>query len=259
MKKNSSLGKRFVVFFGALWLASAIGQAQEPVFGVDLLSMSRQAVLMVCDNWMSTNGWLQRFNLEEQSWKAAGPAVRVSLGRNGLGWGRGLSAAPQTGPQKKEGDGRSPAGIFPLPYAFGKAPVDAMKGIRIPYAQITSGLECVDDTNSSHYNSIVDRTNAVVDWKSSEHMAAMTEYQLGVVVGHNLPAQPGAGSCIFLHVWGAPGKTTSGCTAMTLGDMEALVVWLDRSANPLLVQLPQAEYARLKQSWRLPELSTNAP
>ncbi len=78
-------------------------------------------------------------------------------------------------------------------------------------------------------------------------------YELGAVVAHNMnPPLPGAGSCIFLHVWETPETPTSGCTAMALAHMQEIAVWLDATRAPVLVQLPESEYARLRQAWGLP-------
>jgi hypothetical protein len=41
---------------------------------------------------------------------------------------------------------------------------------------------------------------------------------------------------------------------MKLGAMESLVGWLDPRSNPLLVQLPLAEYRRYEAAWHLPPL-----
>ena len=79
-------------------------------------------------------------------------------------------------------------------------------------------------------------------------------YRWGAVVAHNLDQVPGAGSCIFLHVWEGAGVPTAGCTAMPEAEMLRLVRWLDRNKNPLLVQLPAAEYRRLRDAWKLPDL-----
>jgi D-alanyl-D-alanine dipeptidase len=62
----------------------------------------------------------------------------------------------------------------------------------------------------------------------------------------------GRGSCIFLHIWAGPSKGTAGCTAMPQPRLETLLRWLDAKKRPLLVQLPEAVYARLRDAWRLP-------
>jgi L,D-peptidoglycan transpeptidase YkuD (ErfK/YbiS/YcfS/YnhG family) len=122
----------------------------------------------------------------------------------------------------------------------------------------------VDDPSSKHYNSVLDRSTVTApDWNSSEHMLRSDElYRWGIVVGHNgIVAKdnanatvPGGGSCIFLHIWQGPGQGTVGCTAMPQRDLESLLVWLDPTRTPLLVQLPAADYERLSDRWKLPPL-----
>jgi L,D-peptidoglycan transpeptidase YkuD (ErfK/YbiS/YcfS/YnhG family) len=221
----------------------------------EMLSRSTQMVVVTTKDWTATEGTLRRFERTERAWQQLGPALPVVVGRGGLGWGRGLNPPSSSGPQKEEGDGRSPAGIFRLTYAFGYAPAEAVREIKLPYIQCTSSVECVDDTNSSSYNIIVDRRSvAKVDWKSSEKMRMIDgEYELGVFVAHNSePTEPGAGSCVFLHIWKEPGHPTSGCTAMSKGGIESLLGWLDSRSNPVLVQLPQAEYQQKQKPWMLP-------
>jgi L,D-peptidoglycan transpeptidase YkuD (ErfK/YbiS/YcfS/YnhG family) len=71
-------------------------------------------------------------------------------------------------------------------------------------------------------------------------------YEWGLLVGHNTsPIVPGNGSCIFIHVWGGPSVTTSGCTALDSADVVELLGWLDPSKAPLLVQMPEDDLARL--------------
>jgi L,D-peptidoglycan transpeptidase YkuD (ErfK/YbiS/YcfS/YnhG family) len=223
----------------------------------EMLSPSSQMVVVTTKDWTATDGTLRRFERTERAWQQVGPAVPVVVGRGGLGWGRGLNPPSSSGPQKKEGDGRSPAGIFRLTYAFGYAPAEEVREIKLPYIQCASSVECVDDTNSASYNIIVDRRAvAKVDWKSSEKMRLSDdEYKLGVFVAHNSsPTEPGAGSCVFLHIWKEPGHPTSGGTAMSMGVIESLLGWLDARSNPVLVQLPQEEYRQKQTSWMLPAI-----
>jgi D-alanyl-D-alanine dipeptidase len=222
------------------------------------LAHSTQMVVVTTRDWSATDGTMRRFERTERAWQQVGPALPVVVGRSGLGWGRGLNPPSSTGPQKKEGDGRSPAGIFRLPYAFGYAPPGEVSAIKLPYIQCTSSVECVDDTNSASYNIIVDRgAVAKVDWKSSEKMRMSDdEYKLGVFVEHNTsPTEAGAGSCVFMHIWKASGHPTSGCTAMSAGGIESLLGWLDPRSDPILVQLPQEEYQQEQTAWLLPAIS----
>jgi len=228
------------------------------------LASSRQLLLVVTKSWSVAEGTLQQFESKNKTWQPVGAPVRVVVGRKGLGWGRGLHAEQTNStPQKKEGDGKSPAGIFRLSSAFGYATSAEMKLLKLPYAQCTTTLECVDDVNSIRYNSIADaRAIERPDWKSSEQMLMKDdEYRLGIFVDHNVaPPAPGGGSCIFLHIWKGAGIGTSGCTAMASSDMEKIIHWLDPAANPILIQLPETEYLRLQNDWQLPIIpAKNSP
>ncbi|MFL5574793.1 MAG: L,D-transpeptidase [Gemmatimonadaceae bacterium] len=217
---------------------------------------ARQLVVVTTPGWDSTSGTLRRFTRDRASdpWRADGPTVAVVVGRSGLARADGLPADVAGGAPKHEGDGRSPAGAFPLDTAFGFAPRDSVPWVRLPYVALEPGSECVDDGASAHYNTVVDRgAVARVDWASAERMRQVAQYRLGVIVGYNAaPPRPGRGSCIFLHVWAGPGSTTAGCTAFDAGALERVVRWLDPARRPVLVQLPADAYERLRERWRLP-------
>ena len=220
------------------------------------LAGARQMVVVTTSGWSSFDGQLVKFTRSgsDDDWHRQGPPVSVLVGAAGLGWGRGLHPAQRGGPTKQEGDKRSPAGIFRLSGTFGLNPSPPGK---LPYTKLTPTIECVDDANSKRYNVVVDRAGiSNPDWKSSEKMAEVPEYALGVVVDHNAwPAvQAGAGSCIFLHVSADPPHPTVGCTSMAPDEMGQLASWLDKSAHPILVQLPRKEYDRLQDAWGLPSL-----
>ena len=128
-----------------------------------------------------------------------------------------------------------------------------MPGIQLPYVSLQQGSDCVDDTSSAHYNTVVDRgTVQKVDWNSAEHMRSVSQYRIGVIVGYNAPSRHGRGSCIFLHIWSGPTSSTAGCTAMEASELETIMRWLDPSRRPTIVQLPRASYLRLRGAWRLP-------
>ena len=222
------------------------------------LVRARQLVVVTTAGWDTTGGTLRRYVRTGPAgpWRADGPPVLVVVGRSGLAWAAAGTDDGANAPRKHEGDGRSPAGVFPLDTAFGFAPPDSAGSVHLPYTALTGGSECVDDSTSMHYNTIVDR-GAVprVDWASAERMRDVAGYRLGVIVGYNAsPVRAGRGSCIFLHVWDGPGSSTAGCTAMDAGVLGAVVRWLDPARRPVLVQLPEAAYSRLRRGWRLPPL-----
>lgn len=221
-----------------------------------LLTRARQLVVVTTPGWDTTAGVLRRYERADPAgpWRPVGAAVPVVVGRAGLAWDAELDVADAPAPRKREGDGRSPAGVFPLDAAFGFAPRDSARWVRLPYVALGPGTECVDDSASAHYNTVVDR-GAVprVDWASAERMRLVAGYRVGVVVGYNArPVRPARGSCIFLHVWEGPARGTAGCTAMDADALTAVVRWLDPARRPALVQLPAAAYGRVRRGWKLP-------
>ena len=223
------------------------------------LLRARQLIVVTTRGWDDVPGTLRRFERKgtKGAWLRMGKDVPVAVGRSGLGWGAGLvDAGASGGPTKREGDGKAPAGVFGLGPAFGFAPERAA-WLRFHYIPLTPSVECVDDTASRRYNLILDRLAAgEVDWNSSERMRSVEGYRWGLVVRHNAaPPVAGQGSCIFLHVWAGPGRGTAGCTALEEGNLTELLRWLDPKKSPLLVQLPEAEYARLRAGWRMPALA----
>jgi len=218
----------------------------------------RQAIVVRTADWDASAAVLQAYEGGEKgsSWVAVGKKIPAVVGRNGLGWGAGLQPGgnAKSGPEKKEGDGKAPAGIFRLGFAFGYEPAERTEWIRIPYRQLTAAHQCVDDASSSHYNRIVDAGQVEADWSSYEEMRRKDDlYRWGIVVDYNVdPVVTGRGSCIFLHVWEGPAQGTAGCTAMDTEDIKMLLRWLNPEAGPVLVQLPEEEYARLRDALNLP-------
>lgn len=221
------------------------------------LDRSRQCIVVLADNWIATTGMLRMFERDSPlaAWKKRGPAIAVVLGKNGLGQGEGLVRLDFNGaPKKQEGDSRAPAGIFLLPSAFGYASKRSAAWIKLPYLVSSAQTEGIDDPHSRYYNKLVDRSKvAQVDWHSSEKMRRDDVlYKWGVFVDHNPAAIPGAGSCIFLHIWKNAAAPTVGCTAMSESDLVTLLRWLDPARHPILVQMPQEVYPVTQAEYGLP-------
>lgn len=245
----------FVAPLAVQRVAVAPASAPSPVTPGPLTS-ARQLVLVVTPGWDDVTGELRRFTraTPRGAWTPVGQPVSIVVGKSGTAWDP-MMAPVVAGPVKAEGDGRSPAGAFPLGTAFGFAPPAEASWLRLPYLNVTEGIECVDDAASSRYNQIVNRRQiASPDWSSSEKMREVGEaYRWGVVVNYNTaPAVAKHGSCIFLHSGGEGGNGTAGCTAMAPTDLRGVMAWLDPAAPPVLVQLPRAAYEQLKAPWGLP-------
>jgi len=252
MTDARSRSRASAALLAALAASPLAAQAPQP------LQEAQQLIVVTTQNWGAVSGTLHAFERgADGRWVSAGADIRIVVGKSGMGWGRGLvPVIGFAGPVKQEGDGRAPPGAFALGTAFGYAPPDSARWLRVPYVHATPELECVDDPASRWYNQVLLRRSATPgpDWHSSEIMRLSSDlYRWGVVVNHNTgPAQPGDGSCIFMHIWSQEGAGTVGCTAMAERNLKVVMQWLDPRRKPVLVQLTQYQYGRLRGSWGLP-------
>jgi len=257
---------------------SLFAAAAKDMPSIPAPTFGNQLLVSVSADWTSFQTTLYAFSRKDPGspWQLefSCPAV---LGRAGLGWGLGLHGwILGEGPVKKEGDRRSPAGLFRLPFAFGSGTAAESGAVSVPYIQTGPNTVGVDDPLSPFYNRILEAVPAKPpQWKSAEIMLRPDRaYRLGVFVSHNDPAFPNdsgtsaqppptpgsqpLGSCIFLHIWKGPDHPTVGCTALPPGDMARVIHWLRAGEQPRLLQLPTVEYRRLQQAWALPVLPGKA-
>lgn len=214
-------------------------------------------VVVTTADWDANGGFMQTFERDGSDWKAASSRQPITVGRSGSAWGLGLHTASTPGPVKQEGDGRSPAGVFRIGLAFGYAPTESTG---LAYRAMTESDYCIDVSDSSSYNRIVDAKvvgRSVVEGSTEPmrrdlHANGDQRYKLGFVIEHNDRGLPARGSCIFAHLWKQAGEPTAGCTAMAEDAMRDLFSWLRADRQPVFVLLPEGEYEKLKASWRLP-------
>ena len=165
---------------------------------------------------------LTTWNKIGTQWFAAFAPMAAVVGREGLA---------REG-EKKEGDGRTPSGIFSLGTGFGYDP--APKKMGLAYRQVTSDDYWVDDPESAQYNQWVKgkpQAKSFEKLKRDDHL-----YQLAIVVNYNVqPVVPGAGSAIFIHLWRAPSQGTAGCVALSESNMRKLYRWLNSAKAPVVI------------------------
>jgi zinc D-Ala-D-Ala dipeptidase len=211
-----------------------------------------QAVVVTTKSWSAVQGNTQLFERKslKTAWKLVGKSFPIVVGKNGLGWSD-ASYPTKGSPFKREGDGKSPAGIFSLTAAFGSSE----QKVNLPFTQLAESTECVDDSKSKQYNLIVDNKKVAVDWNSSEKMLSVgKQYDLGVFVAHNSEQKQLGGSCIFLHIWANNSTGTAGCTAMERTNIKRIFNWIDANKKPVLIQMTQDWYQDYQIMWNLPKL-----
>ncbi len=239
MKRLSILTATLFTLFSACQATPSLQESNK----ITIPNDTKQIVKVTTPNWNSRNGTLQLYERNSTKWHKVGEPISIILGRNGLGWGLGLYTIPKDAKYiKKEGDGRSPAGLFKLGNGFGYKSLD----IEYPYKIYTTTDHCVDDSNSIWYNKIINSKEIQKDYNSFEYMRRKDNlYQYGLVVEHNPNAIRYGGSCIFLHIRSGNGKGTAGCTAMSQNNILKVLKWLKKEDKPLLLQLPATETKKI--------------
>jgi len=217
-----------------------------------------QLIVGRADGWDSSRGELVLLERSRAGgkWNKVREGIPALFGRRGLAWGIGVAGQEQTGPRKKEGDGRAPAGIFQLGRVFGYTP-SSLPGTRLPYYQVTENDAWIEDPKHPDYNRLVrvDPENRP-SWFSRQQMKQNDyAHEWKIEIRHNAdPPVPGAGSAILFHIWRGPDRPSSGCTTLHKSEILGLMQWLRPEAHPHYVLLPKAEYERLQKAWRLPEI-----
>lgn len=206
---------------------------------------NQQLLVIISPDWNSNHAKLQRYQRSSNAWQPVGTAIDVMLGKNGIA------------KTKKEGDLRVPSGIFTLGTAFGFSKTNTI-GIKLPYLPITNTTVCVDDLKSPYYNQIINSAQvAKTSWNSGEQMQEkVPQYTWGVTVNYNTSKPiPGAGSCIFMHVWTTPSTPTVGCIAMSEANIKHILTWLDPAKKPIVAVFPISDYIKLQELMNLPKVA----
>jgi L,D-peptidoglycan transpeptidase YkuD (ErfK/YbiS/YcfS/YnhG family) len=125
--------------------------------------------------------------------------------RAACGWG-GVRA------DKREGDGASPAGTFPLVSAFYRPDRLPPPQTGLPLTALAPDQGWVDDPTDPNYNRLVTLPYLA---GHEDLWRADGLYDVIVVIGYNTgPVVPSAGSAIFLHVAAPDFAPTEGCIAI---------------------------------------------
>ncbi|MES1197375.1 MAG: L,D-transpeptidase family protein [Pseudomonadota bacterium] len=137
--------------------------------------------------------------------------ARCALGRGGV-----IAASA-----KREGDGASPAGIWPLRLLLYRPDRESRPNTALPCRTLTPSDGWCDAPGDPAYNRLVAHpypASAERLWRE-DHV-----YNLIVVLGFNDdPVIPGRGSAIFLHLAHADWRATEGCVAIDQETMQAVL------------------------------------
>ena len=197
--------------------------ACAPTFAARLdTGSAAQLITVVAPRRASTQGTLRLWTRRAGCWRQSAGPWPAWLGGNG------------TSPAKREGDRRTPTGIFGfLPTMYGLSP---SPGVRYRYHRVVCGDWWVEDPASPYYNRFRHvRCGSSPPFRTtSEDMSrSPTAYRHLAVIAYNTsPVVAGRGSGIFLHV--STGRPTLGCVSLPRPQLVATLRWLRPAAAPLI-------------------------
>ena len=149
-------------------------------------------------------------------WKAVFSG-NVWLGKKGIG-------------KKKEGDKKTPTGLYPLGKAFG---ILKNPGTAMPYVKVNRYHYWCGDSGSNYYTRLI-RTDKTRHRCKGEHLISYRGvYDYAIFIGYNAKGKPGKGSAIFLHCSG--GGPTAGCVAISKANMKRLLKRLKPEKKPYIL------------------------
>jgi L,D-peptidoglycan transpeptidase YkuD (ErfK/YbiS/YcfS/YnhG family) len=185
------------------------------------IDQSGQLIFVVNRDPRSYRARMYTLERIQGQWRRAFKTIDATIGSRGF-------AFPG---KKREGDRRTPTGIYSLGTAFGYRPTISTG---LNYRMVTKSDFWVDDVNSDQYNTWVrlkPRASSYERLRREDN-----QYKYGIVVEYNTdPIVRGKGSAIFVHVFRDPNSPTAGCIAIAERDIIEILRWLDKRRKPLII------------------------
>ena len=137
---------------------------------------------------------------DDGAWKTVYAGIRAKYGMNGLY-------------KEKEGDSKTPVGVFKMNTPFGIA--DSAEGFPDNYIKVDPDMYWNGDSASDRYNKLVNvKEYTAFDRSASEHLINYSGYyDYCIDTGYNYEGTPYRGSAIFLHCV-INDEHTHGCIAI---------------------------------------------
>ncbi len=199
-----------------------------------------QVVVVTSKSWSSTHAKLRAYERRSNgTWcRVLGP-VKARIGYSGFAWAS----------KRLQNTGKTPAGTFALPWAFGNA---KDPGTALRYRSVDGNdWWGYDPRVPKRYNRWLEHGLGPVRSGWAEHLRAYgRQYDHAVVIDYNDPARPAEtsnpntrkGGGIFLHING--GGATAGCVSVPKAEMRRILRWLDPGSDPVIVMAPKDEITR---------------
>ena len=136
--------------------------------------------------------------------------------------------------KKREGDGATPVGAFPLRCVLYRPDRLPPPATRLPVAPLSPLDAWCDDPKDSLYNQPVRQPypgRVEILWREDRI------YDLIVILGYNdAPVIPGHGSAIFLHLMAPDRRATRGCIALARNHLLEILAGLQPVARLIVTK-----------------------
>jgi L,D-peptidoglycan transpeptidase YkuD (ErfK/YbiS/YcfS/YnhG family) len=192
-----------------------------------LPAATKQVVIVHAPTAATTSATLETFTNVHGAWYPQFAPMAARIGSQGFS-DHHLEAVPTT-----------PTGM----YAFGATMygIQPDPGVRYAYHRIVTNDWWNENPASAAYNTF-QHTATNPGGESEALWLQTTAYRYFAFIAYNVPAIPGAGSAIFLHV--GTGGPTAGCVSLTEANLVKVMTWLDPARQPRIVLSPDAALSR---------------
>ncbi|MBF9234589.1 L,D-transpeptidase family protein [Microvirga alba] len=140
---------------------------------------------------------------------------------------------------KREGDKRSPIGVFPLRYGFfdSTAFPDMPRDLRFPFVPLSSDM--IWEEEGGHYNRLVFAEGTERADERLQRTRRERLFDVIIPIGFNdSVVESGRGSALFIHAASSDGSGTAGCVGIP---REHLVEFLRRLEPGMLIDIGSAQ------------------
>ncbi len=188
-----------VIFMMMLLIFGTVSAEESPKWVKDLEAAKNATQMVVVAGIGDTTAWISMHEKDSsENWQQV-MTTPGFIGKKGLG-------------KVKEGDNKTPVGVFHFNKAFGIAPDP---GCEIPYKQVDENIYWSGDFDYK-YNEMVDiRDYPKLDTANSEHIIDYNPHYIYCLnISYNEEGTPGKGSALFMHCFGPFKPYTGGCVAL---------------------------------------------
>lgn len=128
---------------------------------------------------------------------------------------------------KREGDGKTPKGVFWMRDGFGTS---ANPGLGKAWTKVTRDHVWVEATKAEGYNTMQRKSEGF----EGESLYQPKPYKYAQVIGYNEARTPGKGSAIFLHA-NTESMKTAGCVSMYESSLVKAMRWEGSTPTQILI------------------------